>query len=138
MQEFQEQFNKLAESGKKTFGSLLSKVKAKIQEFDQPAPSASNAGVGGDTYPYDAETHPYPQQSQSRQQQQHGQQGQGQPQYQAYQTHAQAQQQAQAQAQMPAYYDPNAPANISPPSSAAAVGYDAGTPAPRALRQAAC
>ncbi|KAF8813913.1 hypothetical protein BYT27DRAFT_7220251 [Phlegmacium glaucopus] len=33
--DFQEQFSKIAESGKKTIGSLFSKVKAKIQEFDQ-------------------------------------------------------------------------------------------------------
>ncbi|KAL5523459.1 hypothetical protein ACEPAG_7632 [Sanghuangporus baumii] len=31
----QEQFTKIAETGKKTFSSLLSKVKAKMQEFDQ-------------------------------------------------------------------------------------------------------
>lgn len=110
--------------GKKTFGTLFSKVKAKIQEFDQPAGQSSGAGAGGDTYPYDTNQNPYPAAGQ-------------QPQYNAYQSHQQ-QQQSQVQAQMPAYYDPNAPANISPPSSAAAVGYDAGTPAPRALRQAAC
>ncbi|KAH7916585.1 hypothetical protein BJ138DRAFT_1139392 [Hygrophoropsis aurantiaca] len=33
--EFQESFNKIAESGKKTFSSIVSKVKAKMQEFDQ-------------------------------------------------------------------------------------------------------
>ncbi|KAJ6573567.1 hypothetical protein DFH09DRAFT_1079122 [Mycena vulgaris] len=40
MQEFQEQFNKFAESGKRTVGTLFSKVKAKIQEFDQPVGQA--------------------------------------------------------------------------------------------------
>ncbi|KAJ6508093.1 hypothetical protein DFH09DRAFT_1374853 [Mycena vulgaris] len=112
MQEFQEQFNKFAETGKKTFGSLFSKVKAKIQEFDQPAGQSSSGGAygtgaGGDTYPYEAHQNPYPTEQQQYQQQQ---------------------QQAQAQAQTPAYYDPNAPsANPSPPSSA---GYDA---APRSM-----
>jgi len=34
--QFQEQIGKIAETGKKTFASLFSKVKAKIQEFDNP------------------------------------------------------------------------------------------------------
>ncbi|KAG2065093.1 hypothetical protein BDR04DRAFT_1109100 [Suillus decipiens] len=33
--EFQDGFNKIAETGKKTFSSIVSKVKAKIQEYDQ-------------------------------------------------------------------------------------------------------
>ncbi|KAL0956814.1 hypothetical protein HGRIS_002925 [Hohenbuehelia grisea] len=37
--DLQEQFTKVAEAGKKTFGSLLSKVKAKMQEFDAPRQS---------------------------------------------------------------------------------------------------
>ncbi|KAI5119810.1 hypothetical protein M0805_006943 [Coniferiporia weirii] len=47
MTEVQEQFSKIAESGKKTFSSLFTKVKAKMQEFDQsrnapgPAPQSS-------------------------------------------------------------------------------------------------
>ncbi|KAF7376553.1 CUE domain-containing protein [Mycena sanguinolenta] len=111
MQELGEQFNKFAESGKKTIGSLFSKVKAKIQEFDQsmnqsPA-NATYGGVGGDTYPYDTNQNPYP----SRQA---------------------AAAQRQAQAQMPAYYDPNAgdPQTYSPPGSASATaaGYDVGAP----------
>ncbi|KAF8199918.1 hypothetical protein K438DRAFT_1966269 [Mycena galopus ATCC 62051] len=113
MQEFQEQFNKFAETGKKTLGSLFSKVKAKIQEFDQPAGQSSGSGVGGDTYPYDANQNPYPNRHQISAQ--HQQQA-----------------QAQAQAQMPAYYDPNAgDANTySPPGSASpTVGYDVGAPA---------
>ncbi|KAJ6498828.1 hypothetical protein C8R45DRAFT_805339, partial [Mycena sanguinolenta] len=112
MQELGEQFNKFAESGKKTLGSLFSKVKAKIQEFDQSAnQSSANAtygGVGGDTYPYDANQSPYP-------------------------TRQAAAAHAQAQAQMPAYYDPNAgdAQTYSPPGSASAtaVGYDVGAPA---------
>ncbi|KAJ7933776.1 hypothetical protein B0H13DRAFT_1592174 [Mycena leptocephala] len=106
MQELQEGFNKLAESGKKTFGTLFSKVKAKIQEFDQPAGQSSSVyGAGGDTYPYDANQHPYPARNEQ-------------------------QAQAQAQAQMPAYYDPNERAtNTTPPSSATAAGYDAAPPA---------
>lgn len=35
MAEFQDGFNKIAETGKKTFSSIVSKVKAKIQEYDQ-------------------------------------------------------------------------------------------------------
>jgi len=35
MSEVSEQFNKIAESGKKTFSTLFTKVKAKMQEFDQ-------------------------------------------------------------------------------------------------------
>ncbi|KAF9050061.1 hypothetical protein BJ165DRAFT_1456239 [Panaeolus papilionaceus] len=44
MQDIQEQFTKIAETGKKTFGTIFSKVKAKIQELDQgrPIPSSSN------------------------------------------------------------------------------------------------
>ncbi|KAJ7267626.1 hypothetical protein B0H12DRAFT_1200779 [Mycena haematopus] len=110
MQEFQEQFNKFAESGKKTLGSLFSKVKAKIQEFDQTNANATYGGAGGDTYPYDTSQNPYP----------------------TRQATAHQQAQAQAQAQMPAYYDPNAgdTSTYSPPGSAGAmaVGYDAGAP----------
>jgi len=50
MQEVTDTFNKLAESGKKTFNTLFSKVKAKIQELDQPRPdsgSPSTADGGG-------------------------------------------------------------------------------------------
>jgi len=35
MSDVQDQFSKLAESGKRTFSTLVSKVKAKVQEFDQ-------------------------------------------------------------------------------------------------------
>ncbi|KIM45369.1 hypothetical protein M413DRAFT_24588 [Hebeloma cylindrosporum] len=48
--EFQEQFNKIAETGKKTFGTLFSKVKAKIQEFDQGRTSSTGQGSSGGTY----------------------------------------------------------------------------------------
>ncbi|KAJ7680808.1 hypothetical protein DFH06DRAFT_1278664 [Mycena polygramma] len=84
MQEFQEQFNKFAETGKKTLGTLFSKVKAKIQEFDTPpqgaasSSSSSAGGVGGDTYPYDA-----------------------------HQGRHEVTQRVREQAGMPAYYDPN-------------------------------
>ncbi|KAF9793216.1 hypothetical protein BJ322DRAFT_1103637 [Thelephora terrestris] len=50
MQEVTETLNKLAESGKRTFSSLFTKVKAKIQELDQPRPdsgSPSTANGGG-------------------------------------------------------------------------------------------
>jgi len=35
MTEFQDGFNRIAESGKKTFSSIVSKVRAKMQDFDQ-------------------------------------------------------------------------------------------------------
>ncbi|KAJ6629493.1 hypothetical protein B0H10DRAFT_1987414 [Mycena sp. CBHHK59/15] len=110
MQEFQEQFNKFAESGKKTFGTLLSKVKAKIQEFDQPAAGQSSSqawGSGGDTYPYDADQNPYPV-------------GRPPAQAPAQMQGMQTPQQQQQQAQTPAYYDPNPPAE----------GYDAAPASP--------
>ncbi|KAI9442567.1 hypothetical protein H4582DRAFT_1929203, partial [Lactarius indigo] len=48
MTDVQEQFSKLAESGKRTFSTLVSKVKAKVQEFDQSRntqnPSPPGAG----------------------------------------------------------------------------------------------
>ncbi|KAF9452762.1 hypothetical protein P691DRAFT_772036 [Macrolepiota fuliginosa MF-IS2] len=45
MTEFQESFTRIAETGKKTFGAFVSKVKAKIQEFEKPNPDASGSGV---------------------------------------------------------------------------------------------
>jgi len=53
MQEVADTFNKLAESGKKTFSSLFSKVKAKIQELDQPRPDSGSpsTGNGGGVFP---------------------------------------------------------------------------------------
>ncbi|KAG7446561.1 uncharacterized protein BT62DRAFT_931999 [Guyanagaster necrorhizus] len=62
MAELGEQFNKFAESGKKTLGSLFSKVKAKISEMDQSrqnnnaaSSSASQQSwtAGGNAYSYD-------------------------------------------------------------------------------------
>lgn len=52
VQEFTDTFNRLAESGKRTFNTLFSKVKARIQELDQPRPdpgssSTTNGGGGG-------------------------------------------------------------------------------------------
>ncbi|KAI9455471.1 hypothetical protein BJY52DRAFT_1280236 [Lactarius psammicola] len=51
MTDVQEQFSKLAESGKRTFSTLVSKVKAKVQEFDQSrnAQSPSPPGAGAST-----------------------------------------------------------------------------------------
>jgi len=46
MQEVAESFNKLAESGRKTFNTLFSKVKAKIQELDQPRPDSGPPSTG--------------------------------------------------------------------------------------------
>ncbi|KDQ55779.1 hypothetical protein JAAARDRAFT_37198 [Jaapia argillacea MUCL 33604] len=45
MAEFQQQFNRIAETGKKTFSSIVSKVKAKMQEYDQP-PARTGQGSG--------------------------------------------------------------------------------------------
>ncbi|KAJ3564425.1 hypothetical protein NP233_g8303 [Leucocoprinus birnbaumii] len=63
MTELSEQFSKYAEMGKKNFGSFVSKVKAKIQEFDKPGEGdASGSGSqppwatsGGTSY-YDSNT----------------------------------------------------------------------------------
>ncbi|KAF7305902.1 CUE domain-containing protein [Mycena chlorophos] len=98
MQELTEQFNKIAESGKRTFGTLFNKVKAKIQELDQPAGGSSNADsqYGNSGAP-----------------------GAGAGRH-AQQAYYQQQRQAQEQAQMPAYYDPNAEH-----ASATGGGYDA-------------
>ncbi|KAI0256357.1 hypothetical protein BJV78DRAFT_459074 [Lactifluus subvellereus] len=57
MTDVQEQFTKLAESGKRTFSSFVSKVKAKVQEFDQSRngqaqnPSYTYTGSGTATAP---------------------------------------------------------------------------------------
>ncbi|KAJ7144684.1 hypothetical protein C8R46DRAFT_560459 [Mycena filopes] len=95
MQEFTETVSKFAESGKKSIGALFSKVKAKIQEFDQPA-SGSGDPYGGNSDAYEASQSPYPAASR------HAQTAQ----YQPRQTPAQQQVQ-QERAAMPAYYDPN-------------------------------
>ncbi|KAH9058769.1 hypothetical protein EDB87DRAFT_1832410 [Lactarius vividus] len=56
MTDVQEQFNKLAESGKRTFSTLVSKVKAKVQEFDQSRnaqnPSPPGAGSTSQQQPH--------------------------------------------------------------------------------------
>ncbi|KAJ7162063.1 hypothetical protein C8R46DRAFT_342835 [Mycena filopes] len=95
MQEFTETVSKFAESGKKSIGALFSKVKAKIQEFGQPA-SGSGDPYGGNSDAYEASQSPYPAASR------HAQTAQ----YQPRQTPAQQQVQ-QERAAMPAYYDPN-------------------------------
>jgi len=56
-QEVSETFNKIAESGKRTFSSLFSKVKAKIQEFDQPRPD-SNVEASSSSYHPGGPPHP--------------------------------------------------------------------------------
>ncbi|KAF7322004.1 CUE domain-containing protein [Mycena kentingensis (nom. inval.)] len=113
MQEITEQFSKMAESGKRTFGNLFSKVKAKIQEFDQPAGPSNVAGHGANNSNM-YETAPSA--------------GAGRHAQQAY---YQQQRQTQEQAQMPAYYDPNTNTATTPPGSA---GYDA---APSSMSAAA-
>jgi len=49
--DFQEQFSKIAESGRKTIGSLFSKVKAKIQEFDQSRSTGQTSGSSTQAQP---------------------------------------------------------------------------------------
>ncbi|KAH0828179.1 hypothetical protein J3R83DRAFT_3881 [Lanmaoa asiatica] len=94
MGEFQEGFSRFAESGKKTFSSIVSKVRAKMQEFDQgqgwsgsqnpppeqlprPAPASyypsyapgqqQGSGQGTYTQPYQFTTQPANQQRQTSQ-----------------------------------------------------------------------
>lgn len=43
----QEQFSKLAETGKRTFSSLVSKVKAKVQDFDQQRNTPNQSSSSG-------------------------------------------------------------------------------------------
>ncbi|KAF8520447.1 hypothetical protein BU17DRAFT_65455 [Hysterangium stoloniferum] len=62
--QFQEQIGKIAETGKKTFTSLFSKVKAKIQEFDNPPTqnpySSTSADPSSSNYPHTpAPSQPY-------------------------------------------------------------------------------
>ncbi|KAF9067715.1 hypothetical protein BDP27DRAFT_1422575 [Rhodocollybia butyracea] len=113
MTEISDQFNKIAESGKRTFGNIFSKVKAKIAELDQPRPETSSS-----SYPTEAA---YP----TTQQHRHQRMQQVQQTAQARQYEQQQQQQLQLN-QQPAYYDPNSTSE-SPPSSAG--GYDV-TPSP--------
>jgi len=87
MAEFQEQFSKIADTGKKTFSSLVTKVKAKIQEFDQQRTGQSYT-QGGTQPSWGSEVT-------GEQSQQHYQQ-----------------QQQQAQ---PSYHDPNPPPRESRP-----------------------
>ncbi|KAG2338857.1 hypothetical protein BDR05DRAFT_917769 [Suillus weaverae] len=49
MAEFQDGFNKIAETGKKTFTSIVSKVKAKMQEYDQGASRQDTQPTWGQT-----------------------------------------------------------------------------------------
>jgi len=54
MSDMQELFSKLAETGERTFSSLISKVKAKVQDFDQQRntsdkSSSSGTGTGAGT-----------------------------------------------------------------------------------------
>jgi hypothetical protein len=81
MAEIQEQFSKIADTGKKTFNTLFTKVKAKMQEFDQQR--AGQSYTQGGTQPSWGSAPPSEQS----------------------QLHYQSQQQ-QAQ---PSYYDPNPP-----------------------------
>ncbi|KIK69291.1 hypothetical protein GYMLUDRAFT_35360 [Collybiopsis luxurians FD-317 M1] len=125
MTEIGDQFNKIAESGKRTFGNIFSKVKAKIAEFDQPR----QEGSASSSYNPDASSAGYQYQGSYPTAQQHRHQRMQQQQYLLQQQHQQQQQQ-----QQPAYYDPNATSD-SPPSSPGghefSSGYEA-TPVPRA------
>ncbi|KAF7315864.1 CUE domain-containing protein [Mycena indigotica] len=103
MQEITQQFNKIAESGRRTFGTFFNKVKAKIQELDQPGDS--NVGYGNpNENPYMHQV-PAPGAGAGRH---------------AQQAYYQQQRQAQEQATMPAYYDPNATSTDHAPNA----GYD--------------
>ncbi|KIJ49633.1 hypothetical protein M422DRAFT_777560 [Sphaerobolus stellatus SS14] len=51
MAQIQEQLGKFAETGKRTFNTLLSKVKAKIQEFDSPAGAQSQPSSHAQSHP---------------------------------------------------------------------------------------
>jgi hypothetical protein len=62
MADVQDQFNKLAETGKRTFTTLVSKVKAKVQEFDQ----SRNAQNPSNPSPYGASSSSASQQQQYR------------------------------------------------------------------------
>ncbi|KAJ4483949.1 hypothetical protein J3R30DRAFT_3679101 [Lentinula aciculospora] len=117
MTEISDQFNKIAETGKKTFGNIFSKVKAKISEFDQSRQEGSSwsTGVGGDTYPYEPGQAPYPNPT-PPQQSRHQRMQQMQQQQLLRQQQQQQEQQARQYQQQPAYYDPN-PMSESPPSS---------------------
>ncbi|KAF8581594.1 hypothetical protein K439DRAFT_1414134 [Ramaria rubella] len=64
--QFQEQLGRFAETGKKTFNTIFSKVKAKMQEFDNPSgqgqPSVATYPVaGGDSWnaPAQSQSHSY-------------------------------------------------------------------------------
>jgi len=64
MAQFQEQLGKFAETGKKTFNTLFSKVKAKMQEFDNPSgqgqPSSSTHPLPhGDSWNTPAQSQSY-------------------------------------------------------------------------------
>ncbi|KAF5380260.1 hypothetical protein D9757_008238 [Collybiopsis confluens] len=130
MTEIGDQFNKIAESGKKTFGNIFSKVKAKIAELDQSrqdsgaaTPSQYTTGETSAGYQYQGS---YPTTQQHRHQRMQQQE------YLLQQQH----QHQQQQQQQPAYYDPNATSDYSPPSSPGGhelvSGYEATPGLPRA------
>ncbi|KAI9571741.1 hypothetical protein HD554DRAFT_2168996 [Boletus coccyginus] len=68
MAEFQEGFNRIAESGRKTFSSIVSKVKAKMQEFDQGQGRSQNQNPLPNQLPQAASGSYYPPNAPSRQQ----------------------------------------------------------------------
>ncbi|KNZ82202.1 hypothetical protein J132_06274 [Termitomyces sp. J132] len=114
MAELQQQFGKFAETGKKTFNTFFNKVKAKIQEKDQPRTPQSS------TYSYD-----------------HSQYEQRTSEHQAY-THVPYATRPRTQvpasqltpAQQPAYYDPNPSPDPDPRAASTQMqGYDT-TPTP--------
>ncbi|KAK1229057.1 hypothetical protein PQX77_007873 [Marasmius sp. AFHP31] len=90
MTEVSEQFKNIAETGRKTFGNIFSKVKAKISEYDQqrqPQGQSSSQGYYGPGAAQSVNTTQPP----------------GNQQYQAYRHDPLP----QSQAQQPAFYDPN-------------------------------
>ncbi|KAJ8078503.1 hypothetical protein PM082_012785 [Marasmius tenuissimus] len=119
MTEVSEQFKNIAETGRKTFGNIFSKVKAKISEYDQQRQPQGQSSSQGNYYGPSA-AHPVnTTQPPSNQQ------------YQAYHQDSLS----QSQAQQPAFYDPNPqpssptgretpPPQQSPPPPKEPQGYD--------------
>ncbi|KAF4597954.1 hypothetical protein EYR38_006346 [Pleurotus pulmonarius] len=100
--DLQEQFTRVAEVGKRTFGNIFSKVKAKIQEFDNPRPNQPSSTQPTWGAPSNPPGSSYPQQE-------YGQN--------ANYNYTPAPPQRSAAispAQQPAYYDPNPPRSPSP------------------------
>ncbi|KIY70637.1 hypothetical protein CYLTODRAFT_435620 [Cylindrobasidium torrendii FP15055 ss-10] len=60
MTELGEQFNKFAETGKRTFGNIFNKVKAKMAEFDQPQQQNAGQSAGASSSQQQQQAWPQP------------------------------------------------------------------------------